>query len=196
MSLIQSLLIGLSIAAIPGPIFFELIRRTLTKGLFSGLLLAFGEFLGNFLLLILIFFGLSTFFSSSNVSFILYLLGAIILLFLGVKAIKLNKKEIQEKQNKKFKKDNSFAVGFLIAISSPIVIALWISLSGSYLVQFSSNELAFLNILFIALGVFLLFLTFIIMIYYTKHKIPSKQIIFMSKIFGVILIIFGLSFIW
>jgi threonine/homoserine/homoserine lactone efflux protein len=61
MGIFESILIGISIAAIPGPIFFELIRRTLTKGFWSGALLSVGEFLGNFILLLLIFFGISNF---------------------------------------------------------------------------------------------------------------------------------------
>ena len=63
MGFFESILIGISIAAIPGPIFFELIRRTLTRGFWSGALLSVGEFIGNLALLMLIFFGVSNFFN-------------------------------------------------------------------------------------------------------------------------------------
>lgn len=47
MAYLASLILGISLAAIPGPIFFELIRRTLTRGFWSGALLSVGEFLGG-----------------------------------------------------------------------------------------------------------------------------------------------------
>ena len=59
---LESLIIGVSIAAIPGPIFFELVRRTLSKGLADGILLVLGEFSGNFVLLLVVFFGVFHFF--------------------------------------------------------------------------------------------------------------------------------------
>jgi len=196
MSLLQSIIIGISIAAIPGPIFFELVRRTLTKGFWSGALLAVGEFLGNFTLLLLIFFGVSNFLTFTISKLILYIVGASILIWLGIDALRLKKKDIEESYHKKIIKNNSIRVGFGISISSPIVIALWISLSGSYLAQFNSQYLAFLNIFTIAFGFIIFFITLAAIIHYTRHKIPSKYVIILSKIFGVILILCGASFIW
>lgn len=153
MSIIESILIGISIAAIPGPIFFELVRRTLTKGFWHGFLLAVGEFLGNFILLLLIFFGLNSFLTHTASKITLYLLGSAILIWLGILAFKLKKQDIEKSYTKKISSNNSIFVGFGIALTSPIVIALWISLSGSYLAQISSKAFAFLNIFFITFWV-------------------------------------------
>ncbi|MBN1157398.1 LysE family transporter [Candidatus Woesearchaeota archaeon] len=195
MGVFESLVIGISIAAIPGPIFFELLRRTLAKGFWSGALLSVGEFLGNLTLLLLIFFGISNFLVFKVSKAILYLAGASILIWLGVDAFRLNKHEIEESYRKKITKNNSIAVGFGIAVSSPIVIALWISLSGSYLAQFNSPYFAFLNIFLIAFGFIIFFFTLAAIIHYTRHKIPPEYIILLSKIFGIVLIFYGAYFI-
>lgn len=193
MGIFESLFIGISIAAIPGPIFFEIVRRTLTRGFWSGMSVSIGDFIGNFLILLLIFFGISNFLTNSLSKFILCLLGSIILIFLGISAIRLRKEDLDRNLNRK---GNSLLVGFLIAASSPIVIAFWISLSGSYLLQFSSSSLAFFNIFLITLGFIIFQLVLASVVHYTKHKIPLKYILLLSRIFGVILILYGLSFLY
>lgn len=196
MSILESILIGISIAAIPGPIFFELVRRTLTKGFLHGFLLAVGEFLGNLILLALIFFGLNSFLTNIIAKIILYLVGSAILILLGIVAFKLKKKDIERSYTKKISSKNSIFAGFGIAITSPIVIALWISVSGSYLAQIQSRALAFLNIFFIAFGLLIFYLTMSSVIDYTRHKIPAKYLLILSRIFGAILILYGASFMY
>ena len=195
-NIIQSIIIGISIAAIPGPIFFELVRRTLTKGFWNGALLSIGEFLGNFILLFLIFFGLKPFLSHPTFQMLLYVLGSTILIWLGTIAFKLKKENIEKSYLDANKTNNSIVVGFGIAISSPIVIALWISLSGSYLAELASPFLAFVNIFFIAFGFIIFFFSLAAIIHYTRHKIPSKYIILLSKIFGFVLLYYGGSFLY
>lgn len=196
MGIFKSILIGISIAAIPGPIFFELARRTLTRGFWSGALLSVGEFIGNFILLILIFSGVSNFLSYEPSKIILYLVGSAILIWLGIAAIKLKKENIEKSYSKEIKKNNSIFVGFSIAVTSPIVIALWISLSGSYLAQFTTKIVAFLNIFFIAFGFLIFFFPLAGIIYYSRHKISTKYVVFLSKVFGIILLVYGSSFLY
>jgi threonine/homoserine/homoserine lactone efflux protein len=195
-NIFQSLLIGISIAAIPGPIFFELVRRTLTNGFWGGALLSVGEFLGNFFLLTIIFFGLYSFLNNSLFQMCLYLLGSIILIWLGIVAIKIKEKDIDHQYNKEKYLQNSLLVGFSISISSPIVIALWLSLSGSYLSNLNSPLLALINIFFINFGFILFFFSFASIIHFTRKKIPSKYVFLLSKIFGLVLIAYGNSFLY
>lgn len=101
MDIIKSTLIGISIGAIPGIIFFEIIRRTLTKGFFSGFLLSVGEFIGNFLVLLLIYFGLSQLFTFKFTNIVLYVTGALILGYIGISALKLTNKNIEKPTTKK-----------------------------------------------------------------------------------------------
>lgn len=196
MGFFESILIGISIAAIPGPIFFELVRRTLTRGFWSGALLAVGEFIGNFAMLTLIFFGMGNFLTYGLFKTVLYFFGSAILIWLGIAALKLKEADIEKSYSKEIKNDNSIFVGFSIAVTSPIVIALWISLSGSYLAQFGTKFAAFLNIFLIAFGFLIFFFSLAGIIHHTRHKIPSKYVVLLSKIFGVVLLIYGGFFLY
>lgn len=195
-NVLQSLFIGISIAAIPGPIFFELIRRTLHKGFSSGLLLVTGEFLGNFALLLIIFFGVSNLLTANLSKVILYTTGSIILFKLGFSALQLQKASVEKSYEKSISNKNSLFTGFIIAVSSPIVIALWISLSGSYLNYFHYSYLAFLNIFLIALGFLVFFIPLALLIHISRHRIPPSYIVFLSKLFGIVLIAYGIMFIY
>lgn len=190
----ESLLIGASIAAIPGPIFFELIRRTLTKGFLNGVLLVLGEFSGNFILLLFIFLGASQLLTSNLSKIILFIIGGSILLKLGISAILIKNHSIDSSYNKTIKNQGSFLIGFSIAVTSPIVIALWISLSGSYLTFFQSKSYAFFHIFLIAFGFLLFFLPLALLIHKTRQKILPKYIILLSRISGAILAAFGVNF--
>lgn len=196
MSFFDSVLIGMSIAAVPGAVFFELVRRTLTKGFWSGVLFSVGVYIGNFTLLSLIFFGVSDLLTQEITRTILYLIGGLILIWLGVSAFRLNKKEIEKSYQRKSNKGSSILLGVGIATANPLFIALCISLSGSYLAQFASRYESFLNILFITLGFIIFYSLLTITVFYTKHKIQTKYVILLSKIFGIILLAYGSSFLY
>ncbi len=112
----------------------------------------------------------------------------------GNLCIKIKKEEVDKSYKNKLNSNNSILVGLGIAISSPIVIAFWISLSGSYLAQFTTKNIAFLNIFYITFGFVFFHVILASIIHFTKHKIPSKHIITLSNIFGIILICYGLNF--
>lgn len=192
LNVFESLLIGFSIAAIPGPIFFELIRRTLSQGLKSGVLLVFGEFVGNFLLLSLIFFGVSNLLTNPALTKILYLIGGLILLFISFTALRLKESDVSQSYDQEKLDKKSFFSGVLIAVTSPIVIAFWVSISGSYLSDFNNSIYAFINILLIALGFLLFFLPLTLITHKIRHRIPPKYVVLLSKIFGGVLIVYGL----
>jgi threonine/homoserine/homoserine lactone efflux protein len=193
----QSVFIGISLAALPGPIFFELIRRVITYGFYNGLLLVLGEFIGNTLLLGCIFWGTSSFFTQPIIKIALYLVGSGIFFKLGLSAITLKENAVEAMyQGTTIKQRGSFGVGLGIAITSPIVIASWISLSGSYLDHFPAKQLAYLNILFISLGFLFFFIPFAIFISFTRKQISPKYILILSKLFGIILICYGIFFIY
>ncbi len=196
MGYIESLLLGFSLAAIPGPIFFEVLRRTLTKGFWSGALLSVGEFLANFTILMLTFFGVSNFLLFKSARLTLFLLGSAVLIWIGITALKIKKEDIEKASKKSVSKNNSIIVGFGLAIASPLAIAVWISIGGAYLVQYTSKLLSFINILLLALGVMLFFFTLASIIHFTRHKISTKYILWFSKIFGIVLIGYGLYFLY
>jgi threonine/homoserine/homoserine lactone efflux protein len=196
MSYIESIILGVSFAAIPGPIFFEVLRRTLTKGFWSGALLSVGEFLANFTILMLTFFGISNFLLYNSVKLGLFLVGGAILIWIGTIALKINEKDIEKSSKKSISKSNSIIVGFALAISSPLAIAVWISIGGAYLVQYSSKLVSFINILLLALGVMIFFFVLVSIIHFSRHKISNNIIVWFSRIFGIVLIGYGSYFLY
>ncbi len=195
MDIFKSMLIGISIGAIPGIIFFEIIRRTLVKGFFSGILLSIGEFIGNFLVLLLIYFGLSQLFTFKLTNVLLYVAGALILGYIGISAFKLTKENIEKSYNSKNVNRSSLLAGFSIAITNPLAIALWLSLVGSYISE-TSRVNAIINLFFLAFGLVLFYFVMVTVVNLTKHKIPTRYILLLSKLFGIILLSYSISFLY
>lgn len=139
---------------------------------------------------------MNSFLKNELYNLILYLIGSIILIWLGVNAFRLKKEEIKKSYKKKMSNNNSFFVGFIIAMANPIVIAFWLSLSSSYFMQFGSKNLVFLNIFLVAFGFNLVHIPLAGIIHKTRHKIPSKYVLLLSKIFGIILLLYGCSFLF
>lgn len=194
-SILQSLFIGISIAAIPGPIFFELVRRTLSRGFIPGALLSVGEFFGNFLLLSLVFFGVSHFLTQDVVRAALFLSGAVILLYLAICAVRLQPAEIEASYDKRISHRGSVLTGFLIAVSNPVITALWVSLSGSYLSKLPSTSSALIHIFLISFGFVIFFVSLAAIVHATRSRILPKHVVLFSKVFGVILFGYAVYFI-
>ncbi|MDO8657296.1 MAG: LysE family transporter [Candidatus Levybacteria bacterium] len=195
MEIFKSVLIGISIGAIPGIIFFEIIRRTLIKGFFSGFLLSIGEFIGNSLVLLLIYFGFNQLFTFKLTSVLLYIAGAFILGYIGIGAFKLTKENIEKSYDNKNVNRSSLLAGFSIAITNPVAIALWFSLVGSYISGVSRTN-AIINMFSLVFGLVLFYLVMVTIVNFTKHKIPTKYILLLSKLFGVILLLYSISFLY
>ncbi|MCK5474170.1 MAG: LysE family transporter [Candidatus Aenigmarchaeota archaeon] len=193
MTYIESIILGISLAAVPGVIFFEVVRRTLTKGFWSGALLSVGEFLANFAILMLTFFGLYHFLFLKPMKLFFFLLGGAILVWIGMSSLKTNKEDIVKSYNKKISNSNSIALGFGLALN-PMALVVWPSVGGAYLAQYTFGMDALINIILIAFGVLLFYFVLAYGVYYKRHKISIKYVLLLSKIFGVLLLGAGLYF--
>ncbi len=191
--IMNSLLIGFAVAAIPGAVFIETIRRTLTKNVISGILLVLGEFFGHVLLFLILFFGVSHFFTNELVSKFLYLAGFLLMLLLGLQAFKNPNQTHQEKSLTL--EGSSFLVGFGLSITDPYIIGLWVTLSGAYLSHFSKLYATF-HIILISLGFLLFFIPLIYITYFIGKKIPDVYLLWLSRIGGVVLIGTAIMFFW
>ena len=196
MSYIESILLGVSLAALPGPIFFEVLRRTLTKGFWSGAMLAVGEFLANFTVLMLTFFGAYHVLLSTPLKIALFAVGGGVLLWLGWTALNMKKADIENSGGRKQQRNNSIFVGFAMGVSSPLAIAVWISVGGAYLAQYTSPETAFINIVLLAWGVMLFFVAMAMLVHFTRHTISARYILAFARLSGIILAAYGLYFLY
>lgn len=190
--LLESLAIGASIAAIPGPVFFELTRRTLAFGFSSGVWLAAGEFVGNGVILAAIFFGISQLLTSAVAQLGLSLTGAAILVWIGASAWRSGTSNSAPPRPAGGNR-GSVSTGLALAVSSPITIALWVSLSGSYLRRFASPLAAALNIYLVALGLVVFFVPLAAIVDRARSRISPSSLSVLSKVSGAMLIVYGSS---
>ncbi|MBI5389183.1 LysE family transporter [Candidatus Woesearchaeota archaeon] len=187
---IESIILGTSLAAIPGPIFFEVMRRSLLRGFWCGAFLAIGEFLANATVLLLTFFGIGSFLLNPALRATFFVLGSAVFFWIGTVAWKTKGTTVSVKISNR----NSVYSGFLLAVSSPLTIAVWVSIGGAYLAQYDVPATALLNIILIALGAMLFFLGIAGVMQLTKARVSTLVITRLSKAVGLLLLGYGCYF--
>ena len=197
-TLLQNILLGLSLAAPIGPVNVEIIRRGLNAGLRQALLTGFGAMSADATYLTLIFFGLISFLNIPEIKIILGVAGGVILLYLGLTGVKeyLQKSPAASKEPRRLFK-NPYAAGYALAFFSPMTIVWWTGVFGATLAAQTntvSNVNAFLSCLSILLGCFLWVLFISTALHWGKKIINDKFVWLISLIAGACLIGFGIYF--
>ena len=197
-SIIQNILLGLTLAAPIGPVNLEMIKRGLNSGFKQAFLTGTGAMCADITYLILIFFGLTSFLNISFLKIFLGIVGSLILIYLGLASAKgfFKKAETSEKQSKKLFK-NSYVTGYVLAISSPMTIVWWTGVFGALLAaqpDMPTNIYAFLSCLSIMLGCFLWVFSMACALHWGKKIINEKITSYISLFAGTFLIMFGIYF--
>lgn len=196
--LIKGFLIGVSAAMVPGPMSLLCISKTLEKGRLSGLACGLGISTADCIYSILVGFGLA-FISGFilDLTFILRVIGGVVLIYLGIKFYKTKiskKKEIGE-ANSLFK---DYLVILGLTLSNPTTIIFFTSVFASIMVglDFKDSDSTIVTLM-IVLGVFLGSLCWWIVLLElacrAKHLLKEKYLNYLSKTAGLIIIFFGIS---
>lgn len=125
---------GLAMVAFIGPVFFTLLKGALQYGFKSGFAVALGIFVSDVVAVAICYLGAETaekFFTNPENQFYISLLGASILLGMGIKYIA--KPSLETDAEIKLKTSdylNFFIKGFLVNFVNPFVFVVWISLIG------------------------------------------------------------------
>lgn len=197
-TLLQNILLGLSLAAPVGPVNVEIIRRGLKSGFRQALLTGAGAMSADATYLTLIFFGLISFLDIPAIKIILGIAGGVILLYLGLTGIKefFQKSPAAAKEPRRLFK-NSYAAGYTLAFFSPMTIVWWTGVFGATLAAQTNtvnNVNAFLSCLSILLGCFFWVLFISTALHWGKKIVNDKFMRFFSLIAGAFLIVFGIYF--
>ena len=197
-SIIQNILLGLTLAAPIGPVNLEMIKRGLNSGFKQAFLTGAGAMCADITYLILIFFGLTSFLNIYFMKIFLGIAGSLVLIYLGLTSAKgfFKKAETSGKQSKKFFK-NSYVTGYVLAISSPMTIVWWTGVFGALLAaqpDMPTNISAFLSCLSIMLGCFLWVFSMACALHWGKKIINEKVTDYISLIAGTFLTMFGIYF--
>ena len=197
-TLIQNILLGLTLAAPIGPVNVEIIKRGLNSGFRQAFLTGAGAMCADATYLTLIFFGLTSFLNNSVMINVLGITGSFLLMYLGFSGIRDYFTQIPQPSNGKrriFK--YSFVAGFALAISSPMTIVWWTGVFGALMASqgpVTTGFSAFLSCLSILLGCFLWVLSLAAALHWGKNLITEKITRVISMIAGLCLVGFGLYF--
>jgi len=199
-TLIQNILLGLTLAAPIGPVNVEIIKRGLNDGFRQAFLTGAGAMCADATYLTLIFFGLTTFLNNVFMTYFLGIAGSFILIYLGAMSVrdyfrKATSPDTRQRRIFKY----AFIAGFALAISSPMTIVWWTGVFGALMASQGSiktNFSAFLSCLSILLGCFLWVFFLAAALHWGKKIINEQMTRMVSLIAGLFLIGFGLYFLY
>jgi len=199
-TLLQNILLGLTLAAPIGPVNLEIIRRGLQSGFRQALLTGVGAMSADATYLTLIFFGMISFLNIALIKITLGLAGSLILIYLGFLSVKEFFREaaaVESNSGRLFK--SSFITGYVLAISSPMTIVWWTGVFGALLTAQTGRQTsfsAFWSCLSILLGCFLWVVFLATALHWGKRIINDKMVKMISLIAGLFLIVFGFYFLF
>ena len=204
-TLVQNILLGLTLAAPIGPVNLEIIKRGLNSGFKQAFLTGAGAMCADTTYLILIFFGLTSFLNFAFMKIFLGIAGSFILIYLGVMSARdffssanQHKNLNKERTNRRLF-NSSFVTGYVLAISSPMTIVWWTGVFGALLAAQTithTNISAFFSCLSILLGCFLWVFFLAAALHWGKKIINEKITRRISLFAGIFLIGFGIYFLY
>ncbi len=195
---IEGTVLGLSLAFLFGfgPAFFALIQTGIFRGLIPGILLAFGIFLNDLLIVTLSIFGAATIMSNINNFNIIGIVGGIIIIVFGIVTY-LKKTEIEDGETKS--EINSthpllyIGKGFLLNAVNPFVWIFWISIIVGITARYNADYVKL--IIFFSGTLSIVLLTDIIKTFAAsklKAIVTDKFLILINKIAGIGISGFGI----
>ena len=198
-TIIEGVILGLTLSLFFGfgPAMVAEIQTSILRGFWAGVLLAFGVFLSDVSLVALGFLGAVNIFESQK--FILGMVGGLILIIFGIVtyrrkvAIKVDNDEPDIKQNKPWF-FTYILKGFFINITNPFIWIFWMGIVVGYTANYNADRLMWMLEFFVsALGVVFFFdILKIFSAYKIKKYLQTHSIIWINRISGVGLVLFGI----
>jgi len=196
MTILHFVFLGLLLgwgAAIPvGPINLEMTRRNLTYGTSYGTSFGMGACFADMTYLVLLAFGLLTLLQYPLVVKVTGLVGSVILLWFGVKALQASSQPTTFKGGDRSMAHNT-TEGYLFTLLNPFTVLFWGSI-GTQLPHLSEGGEG--GILWAGLGVFIATVSWVlglnVTLHFTRHKLSEKFMKMVNLLGGLIVIGFAL----
>lgn len=193
LELLQNFMLGFGIAALPGAVFFETIRRTLSKHSYVVYFLT-GNMLGVCAVLSIAYFGASLLLASPATERGFYFVSGAILLWIGVRSAlsrpRVPKKSTAPAIKHVTKKLGALFTGFILAVANPVSILFWLSLMGTFVGQMSA-PVAMANVLSVLLGTAALLLILVFVTYKMRTLLSARFLLWLTRVFGGIITAYG-----
>ena len=197
---LRGLIIGLSIAAIVGPIAILCIQRTLQRGFRYGFVTGLGAASADALYGSVAAFGLTviTSFLVSQQMWI-HLLGGLFLIYLGIKTVRQKPAEKAAQAT-----SNGFVSAYtstlLLTLTNPQTILAFLAIFAGLGLSSSARSVVDVNSLLVVGGVFLgsalWWLVLSSGVYLLRARFTATWLLWVTRLSGVILLLFGLYALW
>lgn len=195
LAVFKGVLLGLTMAILIGPALFSLLQTSLNTGVKSGMYLAFGIILSDIVVVCLAFLGILQLFDTKNNFLIAGVVGGIILIIFGV--FTYYKKVHIDSDANRIQTTMSSPItyvgkGFLLNFMNPFVWFFWISAMLSVSGAYPDSKLSVIYFFIGTLStVFVTDVVKVVIASKIKNKLNTKWMIYINRIAGVILAIFG-----
>lgn len=197
-TIFEGILMGLTLSVFFGfgPALVAMIQTSILRGFWAAVLLAFGVFLSDATLVALGFLGAVQIFESNKI--ILGIVGGIILIIFGIVTYRRKATINVDSNNVEIKhKDPMFLTyilkGFFINFTNPFIWIFWMGVVVGFTANYKADILLLVIFFAATLGtVFLVDMLKIFSAYKIKKYIQTHNIVWINRIAGVGLVMFGI----
>ncbi len=191
---LKGILIGFLIAAPVGPIGILCIRRTLSGSYTLGLLTGLGAALADTVYGAIAGFslaGIADFITQNN--FYLRLFGGILLAWIGVTIFRAPSRETKLKKTEEETIFRAFTSAFFLTLSNPITLLVFAAAFAAMGIAPVSGSVsqAFVLVLGVSVGASVWWLSLSTAVHLMHHKLSDKQLLWINRSSGVMLIGFS-----
>lgn len=200
----EGMLLGLVLAVTLGPAFFTLIQTSIDKGFKSAIQIAIGISISDIAVILITYYGLSSFIENDMIKIYTGIAGGIILILFGVYTF-YKKPDILKRRSPKIKTPKQsygfftyFAKGFFLNIANPFVILFWITIIGYVSHRAEHGKLDEYAIVFFSGTIFAVFATDTLKSfigYKIKKYLKPRIQLAINRVVGIVLAVFGISLI-
>lgn len=197
-AVLQGMVMGLILSTFCGPIFFMLINTGITSSVKSVFYLAFGAFLSDLIIILLLLYVAMSAIAESTYLEILYYVGGAILVYFGIRNLLSNPVMQEQTENVSQKELNRiFVKGFMINSFNPNIFFFWF---GTMMLAFNTyhNDKDLVLTHFVS-GLSVSFCTDFLKgfsAFHLKKHVTPIVLKSLNKLSGIIIIGFGLKLIF
>jgi len=195
--LFEGIFIGLTMAVMLGPAMFALLQTSIHRGTRAGVILAFGIFLSDLVVVVCSYLGAAQLLNQGKKSLVVGLIGGTVLIIFGIVTF-TKKVQISDSNNLLEKKSLpgplTFLIkGFFLNFANPFVWFFWFTvmmgISGTYGSEFSAVSAFFGGVLLT------IFSTDVLKVFIAsriKKYLTIKILNLVNYIVGILLVVFGI----
>lgn len=198
-SLFKGILLGFTVAVILGPAIFSLLQTSIYRGFKAGVMLAFGIFFSDFILISLCYFGFMQIFDNPENQLSIGIIGGVILIVFGIVTFtrkpslgdRVNQSE--DSKSKTPKLITYIGKGFLMNTLNPFLLIFWIGVVSFATTNYGLDHKSLIFFFSGTLGTILLTDIIKCFLAIKVRKFLSLHVItWLNRLVGITLAVFGI----